>query len=53
MAAKPVNVRHVSIYLTHEQHDLLQKLKQKSGAPVSELIRRAVDQYLRVANSKR
>lgn len=53
MAAKPVNVRHVSVYLTHEQHERLQKLKEKTGAPVSELIRRAIDQYLKAAESKR
>jgi predicted DNA-binding protein len=42
----------VSVYLTHDQHDHLRKLKEKTGAPVSELIRRAIDQYLK-AESKR
>jgi predicted DNA-binding protein len=46
MGPKPVNVKMVSVYLTHEQHSKLQKLKEKTGAPVSELIRRAIDQYL-------
>ena len=40
MAAQPVNVKQVNVYLTHEQYDRLQKLKAKTGAPVSELIRR-------------
>jgi predicted DNA-binding protein len=53
MAAQPVNVKQVNVYLTHEQHERLQKLKEKTGAPVSELIRRAVDQYLKTADSKR
>ena len=47
MAAQPVNVRHVSVYLTHEQHQRLQKLKERTGAPVSESIRRAIDAYLK------
>ena len=57
MAAKPVNVKLVSVYLTHEQHEKLQKLKKKTGAPISELIRRmldeAIDQYLKAKDSKR
>lgn len=53
MAAQPVNVKQVNVYLTHEQHERLQKLNEKTGAPVSELIRRAVDQYLKASESKR
>jgi predicted DNA-binding protein len=36
----------MNIYLTKEQKNVLEKLSAKSGAPVAELIRRAVDQYL-------
>jgi len=53
MASQPVNVKQVNVYLTHEQHAKLQRLKEKTGAPVSELIRRAIDQYLKTADSKR
>ncbi|HTT05336.1 MAG TPA: ribbon-helix-helix domain-containing protein [Steroidobacteraceae bacterium] len=52
MAAKPVNVKPVSIYLTHDQHERLQTLKEKTGAPVSELIRRAIDAYLKIAEKR-
>jgi hypothetical protein len=47
MAAQPVNVKQVNVYLTHLQHKKLQRLKEKTGAPVSELIRRAIDRYLK------
>jgi predicted DNA-binding protein len=53
VSPKPVNVKQVNVYLTHAQHERLLKLKEKSGAPVSEIIRRAIDQYLRAADSKR
>jgi predicted DNA-binding protein len=53
MSPEPVNVKQVSIYLTHEQHERLLKLKEKTGAPVSEIIRRAIDQYLKAPDSKR
>ena len=53
VAAQPVNVKQVNVYLTHEQHERLQKLKEQTGAPVSELIRRAIDRYLKAAASKR
>ncbi|HEX4024111.1 MAG TPA: ribbon-helix-helix domain-containing protein [Steroidobacteraceae bacterium] len=53
MAAQPVNVKPVNVYLTHQQHEQLRKLKEKTGAPVSELIRRAIDQYLKTAEPKR
>jgi predicted DNA-binding protein len=48
-STKPVNVKQVNVYLTHEQHERLLKLKEKTGAPVSDMIRRAIDQYLKVA----
>jgi hypothetical protein len=47
MPSKPVNVKQVMVYLTHAQHARLQKLKQQTGAPMSESIRRAVDRYLK------
>jgi len=53
MSPKPVNVKQVNVYLTHEQHERLLKLKDVTGAPVSELIRRAIDRYLETADSKR
>ena len=49
MSPEPVNVKQVNVYLTHEQHERLLKLKEKTGAPVSEIIRRAIDQYLKAA----
>jgi len=51
--SKPVNVKQVNVYLTHQQHAKLQKLKERTGAPVSEIIRRAIDRYLKVEDSKR
>ncbi len=53
MSPKPVNVKQVNVYLTHEQHQRLLKLKEMTGAPVSDMIRRAIDQYLETADSKR
>ena len=53
MSPKPVNVKQVNVYLTHEQHQRLLKLKEKTGAPVSDMIRRAIDQYLETADTKR
>ncbi len=53
MASQPVNVKQVNVYLTHDQHEKLQKLKERTGAPVSEIIRRAIDRYLKSEESKR
>jgi predicted DNA-binding protein len=52
MSPKPVNVKQVNVYLTHQQHQRLLKLNEKTGAPVSDMIRRAIDQYLEVAEPK-
>jgi predicted DNA-binding protein len=52
MPSKPVNVKQVNVYLTHEQHEKLQKLRDKTGAPVSELIRRAIDRFLKAASKR-
>ena len=50
---RPTNVKQVNVYLTHEQHHQLLKLKEKTGAPVSELIRRAIERYLKIGDSRR
>jgi len=36
----------MNIYLTKEQKKALEKLSAKTGAPVAELVRRAIDAYL-------
>lgn len=38
--------RHVHLKMEPKQYDAIEKLSKKTGAPVSELIRRAVDMYL-------
>jgi hypothetical protein len=53
MPSKPVNVKPVLVYLTHEQHATLLKLKEKRGAPVSEQIRGAIDRYLKQKVSRK
>ena len=35
-----------NIYLTVDQKKLLEKLSDRTGAPVAELVRRAIDSYL-------
>lgn len=37
----------LNIYLNPEQKQKLDKLSQKTGAPLSELVRRALDLYLK------
>jgi hypothetical protein len=46
--AKLTNTR-LNVYLKPEQYDGLMKLHEKHGAPMSELIRRAIDLYLKTA----
>jgi len=53
MPPKPVNVKQVLVYLTHDQHAALLKLKEKLGVPVSETIRRAIDRYLKQMESRK
>jgi hypothetical protein len=53
MPSKPVNVKQVLVYLTHEQHATLLRLKEKLGTPVSEQIRRAIDRYLKQMESRK
>jgi hypothetical protein len=53
MPSKPVNVKPVLVYLTHEQHATRLKLKEKLGTPVSEQIRGAIDRYLKQMESRK
>jgi predicted DNA-binding protein len=39
-------MRRTALFLKERQLDKLQKLSEKTGAPVAELIRRAIDAYL-------
>ena len=50
---RPVNVKQVLVYLTHEQHAALLKVKDRLGVPVSETIRRAIDRYLKQMESRK
>ncbi len=45
MAQEP-NMKQTSLFLKPEQTDRLQELSRITGAPVAELIRRAIDSYL-------
>ena len=40
-------MKRTSIWLTEPQLKQFKKLSEKTGAPVSELIRRALDEYLK------
>lgn len=53
MPSKPVNVKQVLVYLTHAKHAALLKLKDKTGVPVSESIRQAIDRYLKQRESRK
>lgn len=39
--------QRVSIYLSPKQKTELEKVSEKTGAPVAELVRRAIDAYLK------
>jgi Ribbon-helix-helix protein, copG family len=39
----------LNVYLTAKQKEALEKLHEKHGAPLSELVRRAIDLYLKTA----
>jgi len=41
-----VTMKRTALFLQEEQIKKLQRLSDKTGAPVAELIRRAIDQYL-------
>ena len=40
-------MKRTALFLREEQIKKLQKLSDKTGAPVAELIRRAIDKYLK------
>jgi hypothetical protein len=40
-------MKRTALFLKEEQVIKLQKLSEKTGAPVAELIRRALDEYLK------
>ena len=42
-----VQKSRLNIYLNQQQKEKLDKLSDKTGAPISELIRRAIDLYLK------
>jgi predicted DNA-binding protein len=42
-----LNKIRVNIYLSPKQKEDLDKLSEKTGAPVAELVRRAIDNYLK------
>ena len=42
-----MNKTRMNVYLTPEQKQALAKMAEKTGAPVAELIRRAIDAYLK------
>jgi len=42
-----LNKLRVSIYLSSKQKTDLDKLSERTGAPVAELVRRAIDAYLK------
>jgi|307.fasta_scaffold1895561_2 predicted DNA-binding protein len=42
-----MRMKRTALFLEKEQLKKLQKLSEKTGAPVAELIRRAIDRYLR------
>jgi predicted DNA-binding protein len=39
-------MERTALFLEEEQIEKLKKLSEKTGAPVAELIRRAIDRYL-------
>ncbi len=40
-------MKRTALFLKEEQIEKLQKLSDKTGAPLAELIRRAIDRYLK------
>ena len=40
-------MKRTALFLEEQQIKKLQKLSEKTGAPVAELIRRAIDRYLK------
>ena len=46
MYTKRMSRLRTNIYVTSEQKKLLERLSDRTGAPVAELVRRAIDGYL-------
>jgi predicted DNA-binding protein len=42
-----VTMKRTALFLKEEQLKKLKKLSEKTGAPVAELVRRSVDEYLK------
>lgn len=42
-----LNMIRVNIYLSPKQKAEIDKLSEKTGAPIAELVRRAIDAYLK------
>jgi len=42
-----LNMIRVNIYLSPKQKSEIDKLSDKTGAPIAELVRRAIDAYLK------
>ena len=45
-------MKRTTIFLSQEQQEKLARLHAKTGAPVSELIRRAIDLYLKTKGGR-
>jgi predicted DNA-binding protein len=41
-----MTMKRTALFLKEQQLEKLQKLSEKTGAPVAELVRRAIDAYL-------
>ena len=49
MPKKTQQKTRLNVYLNADQKQALEKLQAKHGAPLSELVRRAIDLYLKTA----
>jgi hypothetical protein len=47
---KPTNPVRLSISLRADQYDALESLSRRTGAPMAELLRRAIDRYAAARN---
>ncbi len=45
-------MKRTALYLKEEQLKKLEAMSEKTGAPVAELIRRAIDAYLKKAKAR-
>ena len=43
-----LHMKRTALFLRREQLEKLQRLSDKTGAPLAELIRRAIDAYLKL-----